>query len=118
VADDETLDLTRLVEAFDNDVASIAKLLTLARESEKRYIEALRAAIAHEDLVAVARAAHSIKGSASNIGASKVSGVAARIEDSARSSVWDGIDQGLSELDDLYAQLCERIAAYAAHMPR
>ena len=114
MTDDNVLNVARLVEAYDDDVASIANLLNLARETEKRYIRALRDAIAREDLRAVASAAHSIKGSASNIGAGRVSGVAARIEDCARQRVWDGIAQFADELDGVYAEMSERIADYAA----
>ena len=111
---DDVLNLTRLVEAFESDVASIAHLLTLARETEKRYIGALHAAIAAEDLVAVARAAHSIKGSASNIGGSNVSKAAARIEDRARAGSWDNVAAFATELDAAYLELSERIERYAA----
>ncbi len=114
MTNDDVLNLTRLVEAFETDVASIANLLTLARETEKRYIAALHAAIAGADLIAVARAAHSIKGSASNIGSMSVSSAAARIEDRARAGRWDDIATFATELDAAYIELSERIALYAA----
>ncbi len=114
MTDDDVLDLARLIEAYDNDAPSIARLLTLACRTERRYIRALRNAIEHADLVAIASAAHSIKGSASNIGAGKVSSVAARIEDGARSGSWDGIAEAAAELDGDYAELCRRISDYAA----
>lgn len=114
VVNDDVLDLSRLSEAFQTDVSAIAKLLSLARDTEKRHILALRDAIQKQDLRGVARAAHSIKGSASNIGAGKVSSVAADIEDIARTSAWDGISQLADDLDAEYVELCRRIGQYTA----
>ena len=112
--DDDVLNLTRLVEAYETDKVAIAKLLTLAKATEKRYIAALRTAINRSDLREVARAAHSIKGSASNIGADQVSRIAAHIEDRARQTSWDGIADLADELDGSYDELCARIVQYAA----
>jgi HPt (histidine-containing phosphotransfer) domain-containing protein len=111
---DDVLNLERLEEAFGDDHAGIANLLGLARDTELRYITALREGIAKDDIRAVARAAHSIKGSASNIGALHVSRVAAKIEDQARQERWDGIAGFADELDARYAELTTRIAQYAA----
>jgi HPt (histidine-containing phosphotransfer) domain-containing protein len=110
---DDVLNLDRLEEAFDDDRAAIANLLGLARETESRYIRALRDGMAQADILAVARAAHSIKGSALNIGATRVSRVAADIEDRARGDRWDGIAGLADELDQSYAELTVRIADYA-----
>ena len=112
---DDVLNLERLEEAYDDDRPAIANLLGLARETESRYIRALREGIAQTDIQAVARAAHSIKGSASNIGATRVSRIAADIEDRARLERWDGIAAFADELDRRYAELTSRIAEYAAN---
>jgi HPt (histidine-containing phosphotransfer) domain-containing protein len=114
VTDDLVLNVARLVEAFENDTASIANLLTLARETEKRYLRELRAGIAGNDIAEVTKAAHSIKGSASNIGAAKVSAVAARIEDLTRVGNWDGVAGLADDLDAEFDELCGRISEYAA----
>ncbi len=112
--DDDILILTRLEEAYDDDRAAIANLLGLACETELRYITALREGIAQNDLRAVARAAHSIKGSASNIGAARVSRVAAEIEERAKRDTWDGIASCVEELDSRYAELRTRVSEYTA----
>jgi HPt (histidine-containing phosphotransfer) domain-containing protein len=111
---DDVLNVARLVEAYGEDRAGIATLLGLARDTELRYITELRAGMTRDDIVAVAGAAHSIKGSASNIGATRVSRVAADIEDRARVGRWDGIADLARQLDLDYAELVGRIAAYAA----
>jgi HPt (histidine-containing phosphotransfer) domain-containing protein len=110
---DEGLDTRRLEEAYGDDRAGIADLLAMACESELRYIAALRDGIASQDLHAVARAAHSIKGSASNIGAMRLSRVAAEIEDRAKLDRWDEIAGFVEELDRRYADLRLRVAQYA-----
>jgi len=111
---DDVLNLARLEEAYGDDRAGIANLLGLARDTELRYITALREGMREVDIRAVARAAHSIKGSASNIGALRVSRVAAEIEDRARLDRWDDIAAFADELDARYAELTARIADYAA----
>jgi HPt (histidine-containing phosphotransfer) domain-containing protein len=103
-----------LEEAFGDDRAGIANLLSMACETELRYLAALREAIASTDIRAVASAAHSIKGSASNIGAMRMSRVAAKIEDRARLESWDGIADDAAELDRRYDEVRARVREYAA----
>ena len=110
----DVLNLGRLEEAYDDDRAAIASLLTLACSTELRYITALREGMGDNDLRAVSRAAHSIKGSASNIGALQVSRVAADIEDRAKLERWDGIVEFFEELERRYAELTSRVAEYTA----
>jgi HPt (histidine-containing phosphotransfer) domain-containing protein len=110
----DVLNPERLEEAFGDDRAAIANLLGLACNTELRYIGALREGIARADIRAVARAAHSIKGSASNIGAARVSRIAADIEDRARRECWEGIAGRADELDCRYTEMTARIAEYAA----
>ena len=82
--DSEILDLSRLVEAFEDDTAGIADLLDMALETGAKHRLALADGVARGDAEVVRRAAHSIKGSASNIGAARVSSIAADIENQAR----------------------------------
>jgi HPt (histidine-containing phosphotransfer) domain-containing protein len=112
---DDVLNLERLKEAFGDDRAGIADLLRRARETESTYLRALREGIGQADIRAVSRAAHSIKGSASNIGAIRFSRVAADIEERARLERWDGIAGLADELDRCFAELTFRIAEYAAN---
>ncbi len=111
---DDVLHLGRLEEAYEDDQAAIAELLGLACETELRYIKALREAIAAHQAPGVASAAHSIKGSASNIGSARVSRVAADIEDRARRGDWDEIPALIIELERRYSELRARVEQYAA----
>jgi len=110
----DVLNLERLQEAYEDDRAAIANLLGLARETELRYITALHEAIAKGEIRGVARAAHSIKGSASNIGAQRVSRIAADIEDQAKLEHWERIPALTEELERSYAELSSHITQYAA----
>ena len=111
---DDVLNLARLEEAYEDDRSAIASLLGLACETELRYIKSLREAIAADDLNGVAKAAHSIKGSASNIGATQLSQVAADIEDRARQQRWDQIAEFADELERRYIVMRARVGEYAA----
>lgn len=113
---DDVLNLSRLEEAFGDDRAGIANLLGMACATELRYLAALREAIANADIRAVASAAHSIKGSASNIGAIQMSRVAADIEDLARRQSWDGIAEHAAQLERRYDEVCARVEMYRAEM--
>lgn len=110
--DNSILDLTRLEEAFEDDVAGIADLLDMALETGKKHVDALRDGIADHDLNKVARAAHGVKGSASNIGASAVTEIANAIDDLARGSVWEDIPALTDDLEAAYAELRATVVAY------
>src|ERR1700694_3175425 len=77
--DKAILDITRLEEAFEDDTAGIAELLEMALETGKKHRAALEEGLAAGDAAVVARAAHGIKGSAGNIGANVVYGLATEL---------------------------------------
>jgi HPt (histidine-containing phosphotransfer) domain-containing protein len=112
VVNKAVLDLSRLQEAFEDDVAGIADLLEMALGTGAKHTKTLRDGIAAADLTAVAKAAHGIKGSASNIGAPGVTAVAIQIEDRIRSGSWDGVAELAEALDAAYAALRETVADY------
>jgi HPt (histidine-containing phosphotransfer) domain-containing protein len=116
VVDSSVLDLTRLQEAFEDDVAGIADLLDMALGTGAKHTKALIDAIAARDLTLVGRAAHGIKGSASNIGAPKVTAVALAIEERARSADWDAINKLAADLEASYAELGRTVVAYRAEV--
>ncbi|GAC1402144.1 MAG: Hpt domain-containing protein [Candidatus Velthaea sp.] len=112
--DKSVLDLSRLQEAFEDDVAGIADLLEMALGTGSKHVAALRGGIAEHDLAAVSRAAHSIKGSSSNVGANCVARLATEIESRARCGDWVGIAQLALEVENAYADLRVTVAAYRA----
>jgi HPt (histidine-containing phosphotransfer) domain-containing protein len=114
MGDTPILAISRLEEVFEDDTAAIAGLLEAAMNTGAVNQATLRDALARRELGEVMRAAHSIKGSAANIGGNEVAAVAARIEESARAQTWDGIEPAAQELDDAYERLRAAVRAYRA----
>ena len=110
--DTPVLEISRLVEIFEDDTAGIADLLEAAMRTGAGHQELLRTAIGSGAIDEVMRAAHAIKGSAANIGGNEVAAVAARIEDKARAQRWDGVPDDADELDAAYERLREAVRAY------
>jgi len=110
--DSAILDLSRLREAFEDDDAGIIELLEMALETGAKHVERLKSALAEGDARSVARAAHGIKGSASNIGALEVTRISATIEDQARNDRLDGVTQLAAQLEGAYAELRQTVRDY------
>jgi HPt (histidine-containing phosphotransfer) domain-containing protein len=62
----------------------------------------MEAGLAQHDSNATARAAHSLKGSASNLGATRLAAECARMEQNAKSSEWTGAN---TQLEGIKVQL-------------
>jgi HPt (histidine-containing phosphotransfer) domain-containing protein len=112
--DSAILDLSRLREAFEDDDAGIIELLEMALGTGAKHVTSLSEALAAHDLPGVARAAHGIKGSASNIGAVAITRISAEIEDRARTGRSDGMSELSAQLDAAYAALRETVREYRA----
>jgi HPt (histidine-containing phosphotransfer) domain-containing protein len=112
--DKAILDITRLEEAFEDDVAGIAELLEMAMETGRKHRAAVDAALAAGDATAVARAAHSIKGSAGNIGANVVYRLAAELDARARTGDLSDARERLDAIDAAYARVRDEVRAYRA----
>jgi HPt (histidine-containing phosphotransfer) domain-containing protein len=110
--DKSVLDLSRLEEAFDDDRSGIAELLEMALETGAKHRRALEEGLANGDAHMVARAAHSIKGSAGNIGANGVYQIAVELDEHARTGNLDGSAERIRAIDDAYARLADEIRAY------
>jgi HPt (histidine-containing phosphotransfer) domain-containing protein len=110
--DTPILEISRLVEIFEDDTAGIVELLESAMKTGAGYQASLRAGLEQKLLDDVMRAAHAIKGSAANVGGNEVADVAAKIENAARAETWDGIPENADALDAAYDRLREAVAAY------
>jgi len=110
--DKQILDITRLEEAFEDDTAGIVELLEMALETGRKHCVVLGEAIAAGDATAAARAAHGIKGSAGNIGANGVMGLAAELDSRARTGDLTGAADQLREIERGYAQVAEQVRIY------
>ncbi|MGB8266613.1 MAG: Hpt domain-containing protein [Candidatus Velthaea sp.] len=114
--DDAILDLARLREVFEDDEAGIVELLEMALGTGGKHVAHLKDALAAHDAEGLHRAAHGIKGSASNIGALQVARISAEIEEQARNARWDGISELVTALDAAYAALREHVRSYRAEV--
>ena len=115
--DKEILDLSRLEEAFEDDVNGIAELLEMALETGKKHRRALEDGLSAGDAQVVARAAHGIKGSAGNIGANNVYQLATELDAQARTGNLDGARERADAIDAAYARVAEEVRAYRANLP-
>jgi len=114
--DNAILDFTRLREAFEDDTAGIVELLEMALDTGARHLAALRDGVAGCAAEVVARAAHSIKGSSSNIGAVRVAHLTEMLEDALRAKNWTEVERLVIDLDAAYEQLREAVANYRAQV--
>jgi HPt (histidine-containing phosphotransfer) domain-containing protein len=112
--DRTVLDLSRLEEAFEDDRAGIAELLELALETGKKHSRLLEEGLANGDVAVVARAAHGIKGSAGNIGATAIYELAIELDERARAGNLEGARERIDAIDAAYARLADQVREYRA----
>jgi len=113
-ADSQVLNLARLEEAFDDDRAGIAELLEMALETGAKHLRNLEEGLSRGDATIVARAAHSIKGSAGNVGAERIAALAASLDTVARLNDLHDARTRIEALRSAYDELAEAIGAYRA----
>lgn len=114
--DKQILDLARLEEAFEDDTGGIAELLEMALETGAKHRNTLSQGLAAGDAAVIAKAAHSIKGSAGNIGAGEVAQLAAELDERARAGELDDARERVEAIDAAYARLTERVRAYRSSL--
>ncbi|HZW52583.1 MAG TPA: Hpt domain-containing protein, partial [Candidatus Elarobacter sp.] len=112
--DKSVLDITRLEEAFEDDVQGIAELLEMALETGRRHRRAIEEGLAAGDAQAVAKAAHGIKGSAGNIGANAVYELATELDARARTGNLDGAQERIAAIGAAYDRVADEVRAYRA----
>jgi HPt (histidine-containing phosphotransfer) domain-containing protein len=95
--------LRQLTLAGEPDV--LAEVLHLFLEDVPRRIAKLRAACTAGDAIEVYKAAHSLKGSAGNIGAKALSAVCRQLDDKGRAGDLAGAIQLIDVLDAEFAKV-------------
>ncbi len=106
------LDRTGLLERAMDDAALAADLLEAFLHEYPALRDALRAALAGADLIAITNVAHTIKGAAANVGAQRVALAASRLERQAAVDPPERLGERFLELDRHLAEF-ERIVAAA-----
>ncbi len=110
------MDLERLEEAFEDDTTGIADLLDMALETGAKHRRALEAGLAAGDTEIVRRAAHSIKGSAGNIGANDVMRLAAELDERARAGDLSDARARVDAIGAAYDRVAGEVRAYRASL--
>ncbi len=78
------LDLEELRQRLDNDEELVAEIVELFLDDTPRQIAALEDALARADGEVVRERAHTLKGTAANMGATELRETAGRMEEAAR----------------------------------
>jgi HPt (histidine-containing phosphotransfer) domain-containing protein len=71
-----------------DDAAAIRRYLTLFDTTSRGLLDRIAGAIERRDSVDLSRAAHTLKGTAGNVGAAEVSGLARELEAAAGRADW------------------------------
>ncbi|MET0263885.1 MAG: Hpt domain-containing protein [Rariglobus sp.] len=88
----------------DDDDAFLKEILTIFIDDTPVRIAELHSSKASGDAAGFVRAAHSVKGSSSNVGASELRAVAERLEHQARHQGLDGVDQQVADLAEAFSR--------------
>lgn len=102
-------DRARALAGVDDDLELLCELIELFLEDSPRLLTELGEAVASGDAEAVMRAAHTLKGSVSVLGAPVVTDLAGELEAQARNG-------DLSRADALHTAVVEAMARLAPHL--
>ncbi len=97
------------LEQAGDDEEMLAELLVLFRDSSAVDLSRIRDGLNRQDVIAVADAAHSIKGAAASLGMEGVRKLAADLERMGRNHALAGMEPLVRELDTLLAALADLI---------
>jgi len=81
----------------------VCQMIDLFLEEAPERLAAARSAASAGNLIAVSDAAHSLKSSALNFGATALGGIAGKIELQTRANQGQNVPELLSEMEDAYA---------------
>lgn len=99
----ETIEQLKMVMGDDAAVV-ITDLIDTLQESGSEQVEIMKDALADEDLETIKRAAHTLKGSSGNMGATALSGVCVEIEEMAAAEDLQGLRDLLALLTRQFEQ--------------
>jgi HPt (histidine-containing phosphotransfer) domain-containing protein len=110
----DAFDLKATLKRLDGDRGLFRELIGFFFEDCPMVFDQLQKSLADENLPAIERAAHSLKGLAANVGSGPASLLAARIEDSARQKDLKTATAALPELKREVARLRLALEDYCA----
>lgn len=100
--DSEAIENLRALNPDDDD-AFLKEIIGIFLEDTPQRIAELKECLAGFDQPRFTRAAHSIKGSASNLGATHVRAIAEKLEHQSRNSGLNGLEELLGSLESVFA---------------
>ncbi|MGB1520276.1 MAG: ATP-binding protein, partial [Limisphaerales bacterium] len=110
---DHQILITYIGEAADKKQSMLAKLTHLFVDNEcPKRLEAWREALETTDRDAIGRCAHSLKGSAANMGAQRLSQHCGEMETRAQDMSREALEQGLDEALALAQEACDALKAF------
>jgi HPt (histidine-containing phosphotransfer) domain-containing protein len=107
IADERVMDVTVFMERVSGDYSLAKELVDLFVIETPRLMEQTSKAIAENNPVALANAAHTIRGAASNFSAQKVVKAAAAVERMGRENNLGGVQEAFQNLKDEVQRLCD-----------
>jgi PAS domain S-box-containing protein len=107
------LDRQEALARVGGDEQLLSELIRIFATDAPRWLADVRTAIHCSDAQLLRRAAHTIKGAASSLGAMQTRTAAAHLEELGRASRWDGADVACTELEQALARLSAETACFA-----
>jgi CheY-like chemotaxis protein len=113
VAPPPVLDRAEALARVGGDEQLLGELIRIFQTDAPGWLADARLAIGSQDALTLRRAAHTIKGAASSLGALQTVVAASRLEDMARHQIWTGTADALAELEQTLARLEAETASFA-----
>ena len=83
----------------------LAELAELFQREAEAGLEKMQIGLAGQDALLTSRAAHSLKGSSSNLGAGRLASLCAAVEEQAKAGQWTGVPEQISEIKSELARV-------------
>ncbi len=102
-----------LLDRFEGDAELLREVVGLFLNDCPARLSDVRDAVGQRDSATLARAAHSLKGSAANFAADLAVAAARRLEHMGRAGDWTEVDQALTALETEIENLTSALQAFA-----
>ncbi|HKS94850.1 MAG TPA: Hpt domain-containing protein [Terriglobia bacterium] len=109
----DVLDRKAALEHVEGDAVLLAELASLFVTDCPKMLSAIREVLERRDPEALARAAHTVKGSVANFAASKSYDAAFKLEQIGRRGDLAPAGEAVAALDEALEELCQALAAVA-----
>ena len=108
------LDRAEALARVGGDERLLAELFRIFQADAPGWLTQGREAIQRRDAALLRRAAHTIKGAASSLGAPQTRVAAARLEELGRTDHWNGAEVALADLEQAVARLDAEMTSFAS----